>query len=64
MQTGNSVCLCALLSPASIYLFKVNNGNTRILYGICLKLIIKDFIVNFEQIPDISLMFSLLTLNN
>ena len=48
-------------SPAGIYLFKVNNGNTRTMFEICSKLTIKTperrqlrrsgvFIVNFEQI--------------
>ena len=47
--------------PAGIYLFKVNNGNTRAMCEICLKLTTKKskwrqwrrsgvFIVNFEQI--------------
>ena len=61
--------------PANIYLFKVNNGNTRTKCEICSKLTIKTlgqrkrhrcgvFIIDFEQISHIVwLMFSLLTLN-
>ena len=59
--------------PAGIYLFQVNNRN-RTLCEICSKLTIKtpeprhwcrsgDFIVNFEQILQIVLVFLLLTLN-
>ena len=61
-----------LLYPASIYLFKVNNRNTRTMCEICSKLTIKTperrrwrrsgiFIVNFEQIFHIVLVFLLLT---
>ena len=61
--------------PASFYLLKVNNGNTKILFEICSKLRIKAleqchwrrsdvFIVNFEQSSYIALVFPLLTLNN
>ena len=57
-----------------IYLFKVNNENTRILCEICSELTIKTperrqwrrstvFIVNFEQISHILLTFLLLNLN-
>ena len=57
-----------------IYLFKVNNGNTRSMCGICLKITIQTserrqsrrfcvFIHNFELISLISLVFLLLTLN-
>ena len=57
---------------AGIYLFKVNNRNTRIMFEICSKLTIKIlerlrrsgvFIVNLEQISHIILFFLLLTLN-
>ena len=35
-------CLCLPVNaPADIYLFKVNNGNTRTMYKICLKLTMK-----------------------
>ena len=57
-----------------IYLFKVNNRNTRTGCEICSKLIIKTpeqyhlcrssaFIVNFEHISHLFLVFPLLTLN-
>ena len=57
-----------------IYLLKVNNRNTRVRCGICSKLIIKTperrhwyrsgvFIVNFEHISQLVLVFLLLTLN-
>ena len=63
-----------LLYPASIYLFKANNRNTRTMCEICSKLTIKTperrrwrrsgiFIVNFEQIFHIVLVFLLLTLS-
>ena len=62
-------------NPASIYLFKVNNGNTRTMCEICSKLTITIpkqnqwrrsgvFIVNFEQISHIVLVVPLLALNN
>ena len=62
------------ISPAGIYLFKVSNRNTRPMSEICSKLTIKTpkrrqwrrfgaFIVNFEQIAHIVLVFRLLTLN-
>ena len=61
-------------SPAGIYLFKVNDRNTRTRREICSKLTIKTperrqwrrsgiFIVNFEHISHLVLMFLLLTLN-
>ena len=60
--------------PANIYLFKVKNRNTRKKCEIFLKLIIKTpeqrrwrrsgvFIVNFENISHLFLLFLLLTLN-
>ena len=60
--------------PAGIYLLKVNNRNTRTRCGICSKLTINTperrhwrrsgvFIVNFEHIPHLVLVFLLLTLN-
>ena len=53
--------------PAGIYLHKVNNRNTRTRCEICLKLTIKIpggiFIVNFEHISHVVLMFLLLTLS-
>ena len=60
--------------PAGIYLLKVNNRNTRIRCEICSKLTIKTperrhwrssgvFIVNFEHISHLVLVFLLLTLS-
>ena len=60
--------------PAGIYLFKVNNRNTRTRCEICSKLTIKTperrhwrrsgvFIVNFEHISHLVLVFLLLTLS-
>ena len=62
------------LTLADIYLFNVNNGNTRATSQIYLKLTTKKpkryhwrrfgaFIVNFEQNVHIVLVFPLLTLN-
>ena len=61
-------------NPAGNYLFKGSNRNTTTMYEICSKLTIKTtergqwrrsvvFIVNFEQISPIFLVFLLLTLN-
>ena len=61
--------------PASIYLFKFNIKNTRTMCEIWSKLTIKTperrhwsrsgvFIVNYEQISHIVLLFPSLTLNN
>ena len=60
--------------PVGIYLLKVNNRNTRTRFEICSKLTIKTperrhqhrsgiFIVNFERISHLVLVFLLLTLN-
>ena len=60
--------------PAGIYLFKVNNRNTRTRCEICSKLTINTperrqwrhsgvFIVNFEHISHLALVFLLLTLS-
>ena len=60
--------------PAGIYLFKVNNRNTRTRCEICSKLTINTperrqwrrsgvFIVNFEHISHLVLVFLMLTLN-
>ena len=62
------------LIPTGIYLCKVNNRNTRTRCEICSKLTIKIperrqwrrsgiFIVNFEHIPHLVLVFLLLTLS-
>ena len=61
-------------SPVGIYLLKVNNRNTRTRCEICSKLTIKTserrhwrrfgiFIVNFEHISHVVLVFVLLTLS-
>ena len=60
--------------PSGIQLFKNNSGNTRTMREICSELTIKTpesrlwhrsnaFIVNFEQVSNIVLIFPLLTLN-
>ena len=56
-------------NPAGFYMFKGSNRNTRAICEICSKLTIKTqgrrsgaFIVHFEQISHIVLMFPLLTL--
>ena len=61
------------IKPAGIYLLKVNNRNTRTRCEICSKLTKTPerrqwrrsgiFIVNFEHISDLVLVFLLLTLN-
>ena len=48
---------------AGIYLFKVNNRNTRTKYEICSKLTIKTSVHHFEHISHFVLVFLLLTLN-
>ena len=64
----------AILIPNGIYLFKVNNRNTRTRCEICSKLTINTperrqcrrsgvFIVSFEHISHLVLVFLLLTLN-
>ena len=59
-------------NPAGIYLLKVNNKNTKTRCEICSKLTIKTlrhwrhsgvFVVNFEHISHLALVFLLLTLN-
>ena len=56
--------------PANIYLFKANSGNTRKMCEVCPKLTIKTvenpsgvFIVNFEHISHLFLVFLLLILH-
>ena len=62
-------------NPAGNYMFKINNRNTRTRCEICSKLTIKTserrhcrrsgvFIVNFEHIPHLVLVFLLLTLSS
>ena len=69
-----NVCLRFYSIPAGIYLFKVNNRNTRTRREICSKLTINTperrqwrrsgvFIVNFEHISHLVLVFLLLTLS-
>ena len=65
---GNVLTLQIILRnyPANIYLFKVNNRNSRKRCEICSKLTIKTpgvFIVNFKHISHLFLLFLLLTLN-
>ena len=61
-------------NPVAFYMLKVNNGNSRTRCEICSKLIIKTpkrrhwrhsgvFIVNFEHLLHLVLLFLLLTLN-
>ena len=68
ISTGNC------LYPDNIYLFKVDNGNTRTMNKNCWNLKVKktercywyrsgDFFVNFEEISQIGLVLLLLTLN-
>ena len=71
------ICKISDHNPADIYSFKVNNRNTRKRCEICSKLIIKTsewrhwchwrpsgvFIVNFEHISHLFLVFQLLALN-
>ena len=67
-------CMINSMTPAGNYMFKVNNRNTRTRCEICSKLTIKTperrywrrsdvFIVNFEHITHLVLVFLLLTLN-
>ena len=62
------------INPAVNYMFKINNGNTITRFEICSKLTKKTperrqwrrsgvFIVNFEHISHLVLVFLLLTLN-
>ena len=51
-----TVIVVSVSDPANIYLFKVDNRNTRKKCEICSKLTIKtpgDFIVNFEYISQL-----------
>ena len=65
MCMHRSMVLSESIATADIYLFKVNNWNTKTVCEICSKLAIKKpgFIVNFEQISHIVLVFPSLTLN-
>ena len=63
--------ICGNSNPASVYLFRVNDRNTKKWCEICAKLIINNshwrhcgvFIVNFEHVSYLFLVFQLLTLN-
>ena len=73
-SVNQSVRKNAITNPVGIYMLKVNNRNTRARCEICSKLTMKTqercqwrrpgaFIVNFEHILHLVLVFSLLTLN-
>ena len=77
-RTNESKYLCGVSTsyrnPVGNYVFKINNRNTRTRSEICSKLTIKipesrhwrrssDFIVNFEHISHLVLVFLLLTLS-
>ena len=73
-SVNQSVRKNAITNPVGIYMLKVNNRNTRARCEICSKLTMKTpercqwrrpgaFIVNFEHILHLALVFSLLTLN-
>ena len=49
--------------PGGNYIFKVNNRNTRTRCEICSKLTAGIFVVNFEHISHLVLVFLLLTLS-
>ena len=72
METSKSET-ARIISSADIYMFKVNNGNTRKMCEICSKLTIKTperrnrrhssvFTVDFEQFSHMALVFPLWTL--
>ena len=70
LRKSNVILWLYFGNPAGIYLLKVNNRNTRTRCEICSKLTIKTperrsgvFIVNFEHISHLVLVFLLLTLN-
>ena len=75
MKSAELNAVFMVLFLADIYLLKVNNRNTRTRCGICSNLTIKTperysswcrtgaFIVNFEHISYLVLVFLLLTLN-
>ena len=65
----SETCYCCTV-PASIYLFKVNNGNTRTIFEICYIKLHEDnrccsgfFIVNFKHISQGVLVFLSFTLS-
>ena len=67
MWPPNDVVSHRRLYPAGIYLLKFNNRNTKTRCEICSKLTIKTpgaFIVNFEHLSHLNLVFLLLTLDS
>ena len=64
LHESNLILCFNLQTSAGIYLFKVNNRNTRTRCEITSKLTITVFIVNFEHISHLVLVFTLLTLNS
>ena len=60
-QTSKITRFEIIFSPNGIYLLKVNNRSTRTRCEICSKSAV--FIVNFEHISHLALVFLLLTLN-
>ena len=67
MWPPNDVLSHRRLYPAGIYLLKFNNRNTKTRCEICSKLTIKTqgaFIVNFEHLSHLNLVFLLLTLES
>ena len=73
-SVNQSVRKNAITNPVAIYMLKVDNRNTRVRCEICSKLTMKTpercqwrrpgaFIVNFEYILHLVLVFLLLTLN-
>ena len=71
-SVNQSVRKNAITNPVAIYMLKVDNRNTRVRCEICSKLTMKTperclrpgaFIVNFEHILHLVLVFLLLTLN-
>ena len=74
LVTSRAMSIQSNQYPAGIYPLKVNNRNTRTKCKICSKLTIKtpeqrhwrrsgDFVVNFEHISHLVLVFLLLTFN-
>ena len=58
-----TVTFSVTLSPAGIYIRKVNNRNSKTKCEICSKRRSAVFIVNFKHISHFALMLQLLTLN-
>ena len=73
-ESESLILICTLSKPINVYLFEVDNRNTRKRYDICSKLTIKTperghwccsgvFIVNFEHVSYLFLGFLLVALN-